>query len=284
VPQADIAFFVPAALDAVLTLLDTEPLPQPASAEQAAAAPRTILLGGAPVLRPLIERAMARFPGVRIVAIYGMTEVLPIAMAEGTDKLAFDGSGDYVGELMTHIEAHIVDGQLEISGEGIALGYLIDLPEKPLTVVRTGDIARLEGSRLILAGRSKDMFIRGTTNVYPGLYEPVIAGLPGVQDVAMVGVPNIVGDDRLVIVIVPEASGAAARSTAARSPAARFTTAHPTITSVTRALPGLIDAAVLPDLVLVTDSLPKSGRSNKLNRATLTAEVTEFVRTAGLLP
>ena len=276
VPRADLAFFVPAALDAVLTLLDAETSPL-------RTAPHTILVGGAPVLRPLLERALARFPGVRIVAIYGMTEVLPIAMAEGADKLAFDGTGDYVGEIMTHIEARIVDGQLEISGPGLALGYLSDLPDKPLTSVRTGDVARLEGSRLILAGRSKDMFIRGITNVYPGLYEPVIAGLPQVRDVAMVGVPNRMGDDRLVLVVVPDAPAGAAVAGEIAS-GSRLAYEHSAIAQVSRALPGLIDAAVLPDLILAAHTLPKSGRSNKLNRAALTTEVAEFVTARGLLP
>jgi acyl-coenzyme A synthetase/AMP-(fatty) acid ligase len=34
-------------------------------------------------------------------------------------------------------------------------------------------------------------------------------------------------------------------------------------------LPGLIDAAVLPDRIVVMDALPKSGRSSKLDRAAL---------------
>mgnify|MGYP002135765862 CR=1 FL=1 len=48
------------------------------------------------------------------------------------------------------------------------------------------------------------MFIRGTQNVYPGLYEPLIAGLPGVSDAAMVGVPDEIGDDRIVVAVVGE--------------------------------------------------------------------------------
>ena len=97
------------------------------------------------------------------------------------------------------------------------------------------------------------MFIRGTQNVYPGLYEPIVAGLPGVADVAMAGVPDAIGDDRIVLVLVPE-PGHDGDDLVAR---------------VTRALPGLIDAGVLPDEVVAVAGLPRSGRSRKLNRAAL---------------
>jgi hypothetical protein len=36
-----------------------------------------------------------------------------------------------------------------------------------------------------------------------------------------------------------------------------------------RALPGLIDSAVLPDRIMTMDALPTAGRSKKLDRAAL---------------
>lgn len=250
-PGADVLFAVPAALDAVLELLERAPSKTPKL--------RALLIGGAPVLRPLLERARAQLPGTSIRAIYGMTEILPVAIADGDEKLAFAGSGDYVGQLMSHVTATIVDGELVLSGPGLAVGYL---GAEPLRQLNTGDLARLDGDRLVLSGRSKDMFIRGTTNVYPGLYEPVIAGLPGVSEAAMVGIANEVGDDRIVLVLVPATVSAGGLSGG-----------HPVIETVRSALAGLIDAAVLPDLILATDRLPKSGRSLKLDRAALTATV-----------
>lgn len=253
-PQADVLFAVPAALDSILRLLE--------SRQEKAPRLTTLLIGGAPVLRPLLERVRRQLPGTRVVAIYGMTEILPVAMADGDDKLAFTGPGDYVGELMDAVSARIADGELVLSGDGLALGYL---GQPALAELRTGDLATLDGRQLVLSGRSKDMFIRGTTNVYPGLYEPVIAGLADVADAAMVAIPNDIGDDRVVLVIVPA------------NPPTYFTRTHPTATSVTAALPGLIDAAVLPDVVLAAPALPKGGRSGKLDRVRLTESVTEFL-------
>ncbi len=235
-PGADVLFAVPAALDAMLRMLERTPERSPKL--------RALLVGGAPVLRPLLTRARAQLPGTAIRAIYGMTEILPVAIADGDEKLAFEGTGDFVGELMPTISARIVEGELVVSGPGLA-SYL---GEPPLERLKTGDLARLDGRRVILSGRSKDMFIRGTTNVYPGLYEPVIASIPGVREAALVGVPDDVGDDRIVLALVLDGT---------------------TEQAVRRALPGLIDASVLPDRIVVMQSLPKSGRSSKLDRAAL---------------
>lgn len=247
-PDTEVLFAVPAALDAMLRALDDRP-------ELAPARLTTLILGGAPVLRPLLERAHARFPGAAIRAVYGMTEILPVAIADGVEKLhATPGEGDEVGRVVPSVVARIDAGELVLAGEGLARGYLADLPQHPLAELRTGDLARLDGDRLTLLGRKKDMFIRGTQNVYPGLYEPIIAGLPGVQEAAMVGVSDEIGDDRIVVVIVAD-PGVADR--------------------VQRALPGLIDAGVLPDAVLTFTELPRSGRSRKLDRARLAEMVRE---------
>ena len=262
-PDAEVLFAVPAALDAILRALDARP-------ELAPTRLQTIVLGGAPVLRPLLRRIVERFPDVAIRAVYGMTEILPVAIADGREKLdAADEDGDPVGVLVPSVNARLVDGELVLSGPGLAHGYLAELPEHPLTELATGDLARLDGDRLTLLGRRKDMFIRGTQNVYPGLYEPIIAGLPGVADAAMVGVPDEIGDDRVVVVVVPQ-------NAPPTSPSAE----HPVARSVARALPGLIDAGVLPDAVLAVAELPRAGRSRKLDRAALTAVVREALEKA----
>ncbi|MFM9877883.1 MAG: class I adenylate-forming enzyme family protein [Rhodoglobus sp.] len=242
-PEADVLFAVPAALDALLRMLERNPAKAPAL--------RVLIVGGAPVLRPLLERARAQLPGTIIRAVYGMTEILPVAIADGDEKLADTGVGDYVGRIMGHIDARIEDGELVVAGEGLA-SYL---GEPPLFELRTGDLARIDGDRLVLAGRSKDMFIRGTTNIYPGLYEPVIAGLPGVEEAALVGLADGVGGDRIVLVIVPADGFDEAR--------------------LRRALPGLIDAGALPDRIVTMSDFPRSGRSSKLDRAALATRLVE---------
>jgi acyl-CoA synthetase (AMP-forming)/AMP-acid ligase II len=261
-PDAEVLFTSPAALDAILRLLDTKPQLAPHGLE-------TLILGGAPVLRPLLERAFGRFPGAAIRAVYGMTEILPVAIADGSEKLArTDSEGDYVGRLVPSVRARVDAGELILAGPGLAAGYL---GEPPLTEVRTGDLARLDGDELVLVGRTKDMFIRGTQNVYPGLYEPVIAGLPGVRDAVMAGVPDAIGDDRIVLLVVPDAD-----------PPSSLDAAHPLARAVARALPGLIDAGVIPDVVFASPELPRSGRSRKVDRRAIARQLSrEALPTSG---
>jgi acyl-CoA synthetase (AMP-forming)/AMP-acid ligase II len=240
--DADVLFAAPAAMDAILRGLEGAPGPQL----------ETVILGGAPVLRPLLERIRSTFPEAAIRAVYGMTELLPVAIADGAEKLArSDAEGDWVGRLVPGVVARLDDGELVLSGPSRA-SYL---GEPAAAEVRTGDLARIDGDGLTLLGRKKDMFIRGTQNVYPGLYEPLIASLPGVREAVLTAVPDEIGDDRLVLLVVPD--------DAPPHPDA----AHPVARAVARALPGLVDAGVLPDAVVAVPDLPRSGRSRKLDRA-----------------
>jgi len=240
--DADVLFAAPAAMDAILRGLEGRNAPRL----------ETVVLGGAPVLRPLLERIRSTFPEAAIRAVYGMTELLPVAIADGAEKLArSDADGDWVGRLVPGVEARVDDGELVLDGPSRAT-YL---GEPATAEVRTGDLARIDDDGLTLLGRKKDMFIRGTQNVYPGLYEPVIASLPGVREAVMTGVPDEIGDDRLLVLVVPD------------DPPRHPDASHPVARSVARALPGLLDVGVLPDAVVAVPDLPRSGRSRKLDRA-----------------
>ncbi|MEV0680071.1 class I adenylate-forming enzyme family protein [Actinosynnema sp. NPDC050436] len=214
---------------------------------------RQVLLGSAPVLPPLVRRAQRALPGVEFLAVYGMTEILPVAIATGDEKVRH--GGDLLGRPLPGVSARVAeDGELLVSGANMCRGYL---GEPPMTEHATGDLVRLEDGRLVLTGRKKDMIIRGSTNVYPGLHEPAVAGLPGVASAVLVGVPDEIGDERIVLVLTAlpgTGPGLADR--------------------VRAALPGLIDASALPDEVTVVDELPVSGRLRKVDRAALRARFT----------
>jgi acyl-CoA synthetase (AMP-forming)/AMP-acid ligase II len=95
-------------------------------------------------------------------------------------------------------------GQLLLAGPAAADRYLGE-PLSPW--VATGDVARLErhggGTKVVLAGRCKDMILRGAENIYPGLYEPALH-VPGVNLAVLVGVPAADGDERLVAIVEPQ--------------------------------------------------------------------------------
>lgn len=245
------AFCVPADLPAVLEAVERGEVTMPASL-------RHLVLGGAPVLPGLLRRAARVLPGVRFLAVYGMTEIVPVAIATGEQKMAYEGPGDLLGTPLPGVVVRTAaDGELVVSGPNLCRDYLGEPVRREHA---TGDLARLENGQLILLGRKKDMLIRGRTNIYPGLYEPAIAALPGVAEAVIVGVPDDYGDERVVLALTPDPSLAPpdADSLAA---------------SVRAQLPSVIDAAVLPDDVVVLDRIPVAGRSRKPDREALRARL-----------
>ncbi|MFJ4653044.1 AMP-binding protein [Nocardia sp. NPDC088792] len=242
------AFFTPADLAMVLGAIESGRLTVPRGL-------REISLGGAPVTTALLRRARAALPDCEFLAIYGMTEILPVALTSGLTKLEFEGAGDPLGVPVHGVIARIADdGELILSGPNLCRGYL---GEEPLTEIATGDLARLDGDTLVLMGRKKDMMIRGKTNIYPGLYEPAVCTVSGVRQAIMVGLPDEIGDERIVLAVVadPEAGDIAAR--------------------LRRELPALIDVSALPDEIVVVDEIPVSGRTSKPDRAALRTRLTK---------
>ncbi|GLC25644.1 class I adenylate-forming enzyme family protein [Roseisolibacter agri] len=230
-------------------------------AARGAACPSTLrhlLLGAAPVEVPLLRRLRAVLPpSATAWAIYGMTEILPVATVSIDEKLAWTGEGDLLGAPVPGIEARVADdGELLLRGPQLCAGYL---GEPEMTEHATGDVVRVdEHGRLVLLGRAKDMIIRGHHNVYPALHEPVVARIPGVRRCAMVGVrDDRASDERIVLVVEPDA-GTDAAALARALPAAL------------RAEATRIDDAALPDRILVM-ALPEVGRSRKIDRAALRA-------------
>lgn len=199
--------------------------------------------GSAPVSATLLDRI--RFAGAdQAWGVYALTELFPAAAVEADEKRAFTGDGDLVGAPLPGVRTRIdADGRLLLAGPGQAHRYL---GEEPGEWVDTGDVARLDAGRLVLAGRGKDMILRGAENIYPGLYEPALH-ITGVNLAVLVGVPAADGDERLVAVIEPEPGVAADGLRRRLEPVlARMGTARP-------------DAVVIA-------TVPTSGRSRKPDR------------------
>jgi acyl-CoA synthetase (AMP-forming)/AMP-acid ligase II len=131
----------------------------------------------------------------------------------------------------------------------------------------TGDLVRLDHGRLVLLGRKKDMIIRGKTNIYPGLYEPVIAGIDGVGQAVMVGVPDGIGDEAVWLAVEPK----------------HGRNQEELLRTLRRALPKLIDESALPDRIELMSKLPASGRHRKPDRVALRTRF-EDLRSQGRPP
>jgi acyl-CoA synthetase (AMP-forming)/AMP-acid ligase II len=217
---------------------------------------RYVLMGSAPAAPAVLRRAVAAAPSATVYSVYAMTEAIPLAVATAQEKLAHTESGrpgDLLGMPVRGVRTRIADdGELLVSGPNVCRGYV---GEQPLRELPTGDLARIDDDgKLIMLGRKKDMLIRGSYNIYPGLYEPTIALLPGVREAAIVGLPDPETEDEIVVLAVVAESDADAAALPRR---------------LRKVLPGLIDAEAVPDRIVVLPELPRSGRSRKLDRSGL---------------
>ncbi|KUL24264.1 class I adenylate-forming enzyme family protein [Actinoplanes awajinensis] len=212
-----------------------------------------VFSGSAPVTAALLDRVRAAGAD-EAWCVYALTEVFPAAAVEATAKAAHTGDGDLVGELLPGVHARLAagtagaTGELFLAGAGVCDRYL---GAEPHEWVATGDIARLDGRRVTLAGRAKDMILRRAENIYPGLYEPSLH-VPGVSLAVLVGVPAADGDEEVVAIVetTPGADRARVRA-ALREPLRRM-------------------GAARPDRVLFAP-VPLTGRSRKPDRAAATA-------------
>ncbi len=160
---------------------------------------RLAVTGAAVVPVVLIERMGAASPGLAIdtvVTAFGMTEAVVVTMCRQGDSAETVATtcGRAVPGMTTRIDAET--GELLVRGDYVMLGYLDD-PEATAEAIdadgwlHTGDVGTLdEQGNLRITDRLKDMYISGGFNVYPAEVEQALMRMDGVQDVAVVGVPD----------------------------------------------------------------------------------------------
>lgn len=168
-----------------------------------------ILWGAAPITVPLLERAMAAFPGVDFVHVYGMTET-----AASVSSLRIDRDAEFLnsarirsaGRAGLSAELRIADengqevprgtpGEIWIRGTMVMKGYWGREQDTAQAFsdgwLRTGDGGTMdEEGYLYVKDRIKDMIITGGENVYPAEVEDVMCRHPAVQSCAVIGVPH----------------------------------------------------------------------------------------------
>ena len=163
---------------------------------------RWFAVSGAPVPTDLLSRYAAM--GIELQQLYGLTEACgPGCQLTGSDVGAKPGSA---GKPFFHNEVKIVGvdgvevpvaerGELLIRAPHLMSRYW-NLPQATSETIKdgwfhTGDIATMDGEGFIyIVDRLKDMIISGGENIYPAEIEKVIAGIPGVLGVAVIGIPD----------------------------------------------------------------------------------------------
>ncbi|MGY1424732.1 long-chain fatty acid--CoA ligase [Lysobacter sp. A289] len=176
---------------------------------------RLTLAGGMAAQRSVAER-WKKTTGCTLIEAYGLTETSPAACINPMDLSEFNGA---IGLPIPSTDASIKDedgntlatgeiGELCIKGPQVMKGYW-QLPEETAKVLdadgwlHTGDIAKMdEKGFFYIVDRKKDMILVSGFNVYPNEIEDVVAMMPGVLEVAAIGVPDEHSGEVVKLVVV----------------------------------------------------------------------------------
>lgn len=162
-----------------------------------------VFCGTAP-LHPTVRRKFYESFGVPLQESYGTSELLLVsAQTRARAELMIADVGQPLAELaVTFRRDQEGRDELVIRSPFAALSYLTENGLASIGesdgFVPTGDVGKLEDSFLHITGRIKDLVIRGGVNISPRAVENVIGDLPGVEDVAVVGIPHEFWGEELV--------------------------------------------------------------------------------------
>ncbi len=174
---------------------------------------RWVSYGGAPIAADAVHRIMEAFPTARVGNGFGLTETSSLTSFlphEDAPKHA-----DSVGFAMPVVDLALDEpdpqtgvGELLVRGQNVVQGYW-NKPEPTAETfvegwLHTGDLARIDAEGLLyIVDRAKDMINRGGENVYSIEVESALVGAPGVNEAAVVPVPDEMMGEKVGAVIVP---------------------------------------------------------------------------------
>ncbi|MFI5718509.1 long-chain-fatty-acid--CoA ligase [Nocardia sp. NPDC051750] len=202
-------FFVPAQWQAICALPDI--------ARYDLSALRQISWGAAPASTTLLRTMIETFPQAAVSTAFGQTECSPVTCTlRGEDAIRKIGS---VGMPILNVEVRVVDEEMNDVPAG-AVGEIVyrgptvmkEYWNKPAETAQafeggwfhSGDLVRQdEDGYFYVVDRKKDMIISGGENIYCAEVENVLAGHPGIADIALIGVPHPQWGEAPFAVIVP---------------------------------------------------------------------------------
>ena len=175
-----------------------------------------LAISGAAPLSPVLKQKFTERVGIPLVEGYGATETTAVSSLMPINDIAMRQSVglplptldlkianiDERGELVEVCEVDQV-GEIVVAGPNVFQGYLepshneqswITLPDKQAKgkrYFRTGDLGCLDQhGYLSLAGRQKELIIRGGHNIDPKMIEDIASKHPAVSLAAAVGRPD----------------------------------------------------------------------------------------------
>ncbi len=175
-----------------------------------------LTLGGGMAVQRAVAERWKKATGSTLVEAYGLTETSPAACINPMDLAEYNGA---IGLPIPSTDACLKDedgndmpvgevGELCIRGPQVMKGYW-QRPQETAEVLdadgwlHTGDMAKMdEQGFFYIVDRKKDMILVSGFNVYPNEIEDVVAMMPGVLEVAAVGVPDEKSGEAVKVVIV----------------------------------------------------------------------------------
>ena len=176
---------------------------------------RTLIANAAPVPYSLKQEVVAKLGDGFLYEVYGSTELGVVSVLPPADQLRKPGS---CGKTYGPIEVRIVrddgtdapvgePGELFISTTLEMDGYHHTderLSEHGAEWKSVGDVAYVDDEGyLFICDRKKDMIISGGVNIYPAEIEAVIHEHPAILDVAVLGIPDDEGGERVHAIVQP---------------------------------------------------------------------------------
>ncbi|GIE74186.1 fatty-acyl-CoA synthase [Actinoplanes philippinensis] len=159
---------------------------------------RVAAVSGSALPGGLATRFMDRYGDV-LYNLYGSTEASWVSIATPADLREAPATA---GRPPHGTRVTIVDGQIHVSNGMLFEGYT-GQDAAGRDVVGTGDLGHLDDrGRLYVDGRADDMIISGGENIFPGEVEDLLAALPQVREVAVVGVADDEWGQRLAAYLV----------------------------------------------------------------------------------
>ena len=177
-------------------------------------------LSGAMPLSTSLADAWEHATGGLMIEGYGMTEASPIILGS---PLASSRARGALGIPFPSTQVRIVDpenpsrevaegevGELIARGPQVFSGYW-NQDEETAEVftrdgwLRTGDLVQVRDGFIYMADRRKEMINSSGFNVYPSQVEDAVRSMPGIVDVAAVGVPAGESGEDVVAAVVLEA-------------------------------------------------------------------------------
>lgn len=206
----------------------------------------------------LLERMRVCFPDAKIRIYYGSTEVGSATALPDEDVLRKPGS---VGFPSVNADVRLdEDGEILVRSPFLMDGYFDD-PEATAAAFeggwfRMGDLGSVDDEGyLSIVGRKKEILRTGGESVSPNEVEAVLRDCPGIEEVAIVGLPDPEWGELLCAAVVP-------------SPGASLT-----LEMLRDYCEGRLAGFKKPRRIAILDALPRTAATSQVQRTMLVEEI-----------